>query len=367
MIDSNGYPRDFVQFLFGLLALYVIYLLLPRGFRVHHFGSYPRRYAWSDRTLKPRRKSTEEQGGRDSLIPNRTSALGTDDIRFGSNDLTEGYFQHKRQSGTFAMGLPVPPWDSDARSAVTELTGTTGTGGDSLRIKNPSRKSIYRPVGPPGIGMHKQGPGSKTDPAAAQETVLCTPSRAPSSATCTHGKLANSEIEVAVSAAIQELRDPGKVLVAHGSKGRAKCVRLKLTVRGIAWRTETVHTPGGRRSSPEKREPKLGKLHQVPFENIMYVDIGKQTTALRRVENASISGNLCFSLLTREGSLDLEAKSPGDRDALVNAFSLVLDEVHLCDWRDIEGKAPSMSDMHSFDRDGEIGLSKGIDMSPVEA
>lgn len=72
------------------------------------------------------------------------------------------------------------------------------------------------------------------------------------------------------------------------------------------------------------KELKLGKLHQVPLSHIMYVDIGKQTTALRRVENAAVSEALCFSLLTKEGSLDLEANSPRERDALVQCFSLVM-------------------------------------------
>lgn len=67
----------------------------------------------------------------------------------------------------------------------------------------------------------------------------------------------------------------------------------------------------------------------------MYVDVGKQTTALRRKENDSVPETLCFSLLTKEGSLDLEANSPRERDALVGCFSLVLDDVHAQNWRDI--------------------------------
>ena len=82
----------------------------------------------------------------------------------------------------------------------------------------------------------------------------------------------------------------------------------------------------------------------------MYVDVGKQTTALRRVENASISERLCLSLLTNEGSLDLQASSPQERDALVNCFSLVLDEVHAQNWRDVyHNRAPSTHLSSSFD------------------
>ena len=149
--------------------------------------------------------------------------------------------------------------------------------------------------------------------------------------------------EIVISAAMQQLRDPGVLIIAHGSRGKPKTVRLQLTESAITWRTETRK----KGSKPDAR-PKMGKLHQVPLAHIMYVDVGKQTTALRRVENASVSEALCFSLLTKEGSLDLEANSPRERDALVSCFSLVLDEVHAQNWRDIY-RGPSSDMPSSFD------------------
>lgn len=149
--------------------------------------------------------------------------------------------------------------------------------------------------------------------------------------------------EIVISAAMQQLRDPGVLIVAHGSRGKPKTVRLQLTELAITWRTETR-----KRNGRDGGKPKLGKLHQVPLSHIMYVDLGKQTTALRRVENASVNENLCFSLLTKEGSLDLEANSPRERDALVSCFSLVLDEVHAQNWRDIY-RGPSSDMPSSFD------------------
>jgi hypothetical protein len=148
--------------------------------------------------------------------------------------------------------------------------------------------------------------------------------------------------EIVISAAMQQLRDPGVLIVAHGSRGKPKTVRLQLTESAVTWRTET------RKKGLRDAKPKMGKLHQVPLSHIMYVDVGKQTTALRRVENASVSDALCFSLLTKEGSLDLEANSPRERDALVSCFSLVLDEVHAQNWRDIY-RGPSSDMPSSFD------------------
>jgi len=150
--------------------------------------------------------------------------------------------------------------------------------------------------------------------------------------------------EIVISAAMQQLRDPGVLIIAHGSKGKPKTVRLQLTESAITWRTETRKKGSGK----EKAPPKMGKLHQVPLAHIMYVDVGKQTTALRRVENAHVSEALCFSLLTKEGSLDLEANSARERDALVSCFSLVLDEIHAQNWRDIY-RGPSSDMPSSFD------------------
>ena len=163
--------------------------------------------------------------------------------------------------------------------------------------------------------------------------------------------------EIVISAAMQQLRDPGVLIVAHGSRGKPKTVRLQLTESAVTWRTET------RKKGAKDTKPKMGKLHQVPLSHIMYVDVGKQTTALRRVENASVSDALCFSLLTKEGSLDLEANSPRERDALVSCFSLVLDEVHAQNWRDIY-RGPSSDMPSSFDELDQQGGDKSGQQGP---
>jgi hypothetical protein len=157
----------------------------------------------------------------------------------------------------------------------------------------------------------------------------------------------NQNEDIVISAAMQQLRDPGVLIVAHGSRGKPKTVRLQLTEQAITWRTETTRK-SSTAAGAATAKAKMGKLHQVPLSHIMYVDVGKQTTALRRVENASVSESLCFSLLTKEGSLDLEAHSPRERDALVSCFSLVLDEVHAQNWRDIY-RGPSSDMPSSFD------------------
>eukprot|EP00804_Cyclotella_cryptica_P014465 CCRYP_004799-RA/>CCRYP_004799-RA protein AED:0.27 eAED:0.27 QI:173/1/1/1/0/0/2/242/280 len=266
-------PLTFSASLFGLLFLFVLYLLLPRGVRVQYFGAYPKRYAWSART----------RGGR-----------------------------MRKKSG-----------------------GESLFGGSSIS----SARVAARPTGRAPSNPRAMAPGDNTaDPNNnSRHLDFNTPS--------------TNQEDIVVSAAMQQLRDPGVLIVAHGSRGKPKTVRLVLTENAITWRTEMrkKSVAGG------NKELKLGKLHQVPLSHIMYVDIGKQTTALRRVENAAVSEALCFSLLTKEGSLDLEANSPRERDALVQCFSLVLDEVHAQNWRDIY-RGPSSDMPSSFDEgDGGIG------------
>jgi hypothetical protein len=145
----------------------------------------------------------------------------------------------------------------------------------------------------------------------------------------------NNEEKMIIHQKLNTLRSQGVMIIAHGSRGKPKTVRLQLTSSSITWRTETQKrkVPG----SSFSKDVKLGKLHAVNLSDIMYVDVGKQTTALKRVENKNVPENLCFSLLTKEGSLDLESASARERDELVGAFSLVLDDVHNqsnLNWRD---------------------------------
>jgi len=283
-------PLQFSIGLFSLLVLFVVYLLAPRAVRKHYMGAYPKRHAWSARSRMRR-----SRGG-----------YGHDGSSVGGSITSRSTYRTEAQSH-------------------------------------------YR--GPPGIGMAPSGAGSTVGASTVgsytvntrqydQEQVVF---GGPQSRRQSRGMVdMQQNDEIVISAAMQQLRDPGVLIVAHGSRGKPKTVRLQLTESAVTWRTET------RKRSTKDMKPKMGKLHQVPLSHIMYVDVGKQTTALRRVENASVSDALCFSLLTKEGSLDLEANSPRERDALVSCFSLVLDEVHAQNWRDIY-RGPSSDMPSSFD------------------
>ena len=50
-------PLHFSLSLGGLLLLFVLYLLLPKGLRVHYFLAYPKRYAWAARQRSRRSRN----------------------------------------------------------------------------------------------------------------------------------------------------------------------------------------------------------------------------------------------------------------------------------------------------------------------
>jgi hypothetical protein len=63
-------PLTFSVALFGLLLLFVLYLLLPRALRKQYFGASPRRHAWSARS-RVRRSRGYGDVSRALLYPSR--------------------------------------------------------------------------------------------------------------------------------------------------------------------------------------------------------------------------------------------------------------------------------------------------------
>lgn len=291
-------PLYFSLSLLGCLILFVLYLLLPRGVRVNYFNGYPKRYAWSARPR--RRRNNAQSSGAPPNAPVIPTASGS-----GAN------------SNQFGNQRP-----NSQQVGPTSSNGSAYSGSSRRDRNNPMEETVDFETG--------VGKGNNMMSGASND-------------------------EAVISSAMQQLRDPGVLIVAHGSRGKPKTVRLQLTENAITWRTETRKKNA---NGVYTKDIKLGKLHSVSLANIMYVDVGKQTTALRRVENSAVPETLCFSLLTKEGSLDLEANSPRERDALVSCFSLVLDEVHAQNWRDIY-RGPSADMPSSFDEYDENAVNTG--------
>lgn len=114
----------------------------------------------------------------------------------------------------------------------------------------------------------------------------------------------------------------------------------------ITWQTEfprTVVNQSGDTSIVLMR----GAMHKIPVPNILYIDVGKKTSALMKT-SVVVPATVCFSLLTQNGSLDLQTNSKLERDALVCCLSMALDEVHSQDWRRLYEENPEASEYLSL-------------------
>lgn len=334
-------PLRYTEFVMGCLVLWVMYLFIPRGLRFLYCSSYPKRYAWSDRTKRRRKQrylphfhQHENMNSGNSVVSmNTAESSGTMNTNYRELS-AQGIGASPDISGLDGGDKRTLPLPSNSASAAVTTAGVAAT----TTTKSTNTANIMR-------AQHlRRRPQSLPE----EEEVVDFLSPTPPSFMNPHNTPFSSATpstfndEIAISATMQQLRDTGIEIIAHGSRGKPKKVRLVLTENAIEWRTES------------KRKNKVGKMHQVPLTHIMYVDVGKATTALRRVENAAVPENVCLSLLTRDGSLDLEASSAMERDALVNCFSLVLDEVHAQNWRDVY-RAPSSDMPSSFDEYDMMG------------
>jgi hypothetical protein len=318
-------PLEYTQFCVFCLSLYALYLFVPRGIRFTHCGSYPKRYAWSARSKRRRRKQYYPSSP--------TSVLPT--YKSGQGGVGGGYADSTAGTGSaVSVTESSTTMNTNHRELSAQGIGTNGNFG-SNRFVHQSHQ-LHETL-PEEEVVDFTSPQQTTSIYRNRQYTMNTPSIPTQQNTPFSSSASTFNDEIAISTTMQQLRDTGVKIIAHGSKGKPKAVRLLLTENAIEWRTES-----------SKKKNKVGKTHQVPLSHIMYVDVGKQTTALRRVENASIAENVCLSLLTRDGSLDLEASSAQERDALVNCFSLVLDEVHAKNWRDVY-RAPSSDLPSSFD------------------
>ena len=125
-------------------------------------------------------------------------------------------------------------------------------------------------------------------------------------------------------------------LIAHGVKSRARPVHVRYCsdTEVLEWQTDRARRQQQqlRHNNNNNSNNNLDNHGQrLPLANIMYIDVGKKTMAL--LQQTNVSDEHCFSLLTASGSLDLQASTTLERDALVSCFSLLLDQVHDRDWR----------------------------------
>jgi hypothetical protein len=267
------------------LACWLLYLILPRGFRKQYCHSGGKRYARRTDSAMPAggywQPVNKVSGSKDTVSTNRSR--GT---------IPNGAVQHPQQDGRLSP--------KRAASTPQYSTGTT----------------------PP---RNKQTIGS-TPPSPEHPAIK---------------KIPPNKI---IAETMGRLQGRGIRLLAHGVQCDPKRVWINLEdgASNVTWQTEFP-----RRVPNQLGDVSIvlmrGSLHRISLNNVLYIDVGKKTNALIRHETQVVPDAVCFSLLTQNGSLDLQANSKLERDALVSCFSMILDDVHTQDWRALYEASPDPS------------------------
>lgn len=101
----------------------------------------------------------------------------------------------------------------------------------------------------------------------------------------------------------------GMTLLLHTGDKNPKQVHLTLVGTELRWKAAKVFARN---------------LYKIDLRDIKYVEWGKQTSTFQKHPSMGASEDLCFSLITDKVTVDLEASSKVERDALVQGFSLVV-------------------------------------------
>jgi hypothetical protein len=402
-ISSSWDDWSYFSLLYSLLFLWVAYLLFPKGCRRRFCRAIPRRYAktkwknefgnWADNKGVPAnsndgvlaRQSTSMSASRfsSSSSTHDSNWIGAEERRRLDRQLFLQELQEAREEGKqqikdyqrhpeASRQSSVPEHPRQALSAIGtqprgnrfEKAGSSITSEGNAHDKyqmgyasniSPASSNIWSTT-PSGGGPDSVG--------VIFSTPRATSARKPPSPE--HPGISRLPPTKILNETMERLRTRGIRLIAHGVQCDPKRVWIRLDeeITSVTWQTEyprRIVNQNGEASIVLMR----GALHNIALPNVLYVDIGKKTNALMRRENRSIPDSVCFSLLTQNGSLDLQTNSKLERDALVSCFSLVLDQVHTEDWRSLYEESPAPSQTLSSNYDTESFAHVPSDMVEI--
>ena len=280
-------PLNYLIFLALSLLLYLGYLLLPRGFRAQYFGDGLRR--------RHRRRRTTRIGrwrGRGQTTSSST-AIGNRGVLPPPVDILESIYAN---SHSFSPDNVHGGYRLDLLLAGTTTTHWTNDPGSSSKIDD---FSCLTPSVRDDTHEH-QRPRDDMSPSSSLpreiEEVLRYP---PGMMFVAHGTRCPPR-PVWITLHHDDHRPPPPSEYRNRLTWRAELKRHRTTT------TTTTTTPPPSSPSPST-ERSLGNLRMVELHDVLGIELGKLTTALRRVQTAGRSRDVdCFSLLTRNGTLDLE-------------------------------------------------------------
>ena len=307
----TGSIWSYTGFLGMNLFIWVVYLLLPKAFRKQFCRASRRRY------IRRKDVSSMPAGGywlpaskANSVISGSGgSAVGTNSHRARMNNLQNQQQQRRRQHV--------------AEGELLDLNNTNATSRNQQQLHSTPERNKQRGGGGFGNQDGKEPPSPE------------------------HPALKRIPPNKIIAETMGRLQGRGIRLMAHGVQCDPKRVWIKLDdeTTSVTWQTEfprRVPNQAGGVSIVLMR----GSLHRIALCNVLYIDVGRKTKALMRQDlndNLNVQDTTCFSLLTQNGSLDLQANSRLERDALVACFSMILDDVHTEDWRSLYEASPDPS------------------------
>lgn len=70
------------------------------------------------------------------------------------------------------------------------------------------------------------------------------------------------------------------------------------------------------------------KKNELQLSRVLFIELGKQTNNFHLASAKVTADDLCFSLVTQDSTLDIEASSKVERDALAQGFAIMLARIH---------------------------------------
>jgi hypothetical protein len=347
------------------LASFIFYLIIPKGFRFQYCRSLKRRHAKSSMRRKDIQtwinaaSAAKHKAGESSAAGTRTNlsnamqkrrllvqgVLDTRSEETSQTNRNKSSPSDRQASPLTDMGRPILQRFSPSPRKHTNLTSDSPSGYRSMMsYDNESSLAMggndkYTSNGRISVETASLDQGTTATP---NSWNFATPADAPPSPK--HPAIPKTPTDEIVQETMGRLLGRGIRLIAHGVQCEPKRVWIRLDgeTTSVTWQTEfprRVPTLNGDVSIVLMR----GSLHKIALPNVLYIDVGKKTTALKKVQNKNILDAHCLSLLTQNGSLDLQTNSLLERDSIVACFSLVLDQIHTQDWRKLYEESPSTS------------------------
>lgn len=373
--------------LFGWLSLFSLYLLLPRGIRKRYCRSPRKRYS----RLSPDEKERRKQEQKDQKIHSRADYL-PQQHRNGpqrrvaqkpsmEDSVLQGVENKKQEQESKRQQLLqayMEARENTQQSAVAPSLKAPSFQEPGIEVSNSSSRksspSSSRYQTPPRTPGSSQYGGSNSSPRILHgdspvnepARMLSASQRLPN-ASFEHPAIPIVPSDKILDEALKRLQTRGIRLNAHGVHCTPKRVWIRLDEvlpddgsepsgnGALEWRTEVpreITNQLGEVSTVLMR----GTPHRIALPNILFVDVGKKTSALAKATTAN--PHHCLSLLTQTGSLDLQTRSQLERDALVSCLCYVLDLVHpQHDWRRLYEQSPASSSVFTASQPGAVSSS----------